>query len=133
MTLINALKTSEISTWNQVTSKPISSIAGYSPETSGGKQSSKRPFPSGLAWSRGDGSAWVSTDLADHLHLGCLPHKGWSLSLESRKPSRKMERAWEESMSALSRAQQHQKPLNVPAPTRDGFHAFCSEADMHCA
>ena len=89
-------------------SKPVSSIAGYSPETPGAKHSSKRLFPSGLAWSRGDGSAWASTDLADHLRLGWLPCKGWSLSLESRKPSRKMERAWEESVSALSRAQQHQ-------------------------
>ena len=31
------------------------------------------------------------------------------------------------------REKQHQEPLNIPAPTRDGFHAFCSGADAHCA
>lgn len=111
-------------------SKPFSSFAGYSPVISGCKRPPKPPFHSGLAWSLGGGSAYASTALAAHLHLGCLPHKGWSLSLEIHNPSREMERAWEEGMSSLSGAQWHQESPNVPAPARDGFYIF-AEGRMH--
>lgn len=114
-------------------SKPLSSFAGYSPVIPGCEHPPKPPFHSGLAWSLGGGSAYASTALAAHLHLGCLPHKAWSLSLEIHNPSREMERAWEEGMSSLSGAQWHQESPNVPAPTRDGFYDFCRGADAQHA
>lgn len=41
-----------------------------------------------------------------------------------------MEQACEEGTSSPGGAQWHQEHLNVPAPTQDGFYAFCRGADV---